>query len=58
VLKKNVRDHSAKKNPGSAEFFKKQRRERNLARGPQRTEISVQLNADGTTTDIVTRERL
>jgi hypothetical protein len=34
-LKKNSRDHSARKNPGSAEFYKKQRHERNMARGPQ-----------------------
>jgi hypothetical protein len=35
TLKKNVRDHSARKNPGSAEFFRKQRKERNAARPKQ-----------------------
>lgn len=35
-LKKNVRDHSARKNDGSAEFFRKQRKERNAARPKQR----------------------
>ena len=34
-LKKNVRDHSARKNQGSADFFRKQRKERNAAREPQ-----------------------
>jgi hypothetical protein len=33
--KRNEKDHAAKKNPGSAEFYKKQRHERNMARGPQ-----------------------
>jgi hypothetical protein len=34
-LKKNSKDHNARKNPGSAEFFRKQRKERNAAREPQ-----------------------
>lgn len=33
--KKNVLDHRQRKNMGSAEFFRKQRKERNEARGPQ-----------------------
>ena len=29
------KDHSSRKNQGSAEFFRKQRKERNAERGPQ-----------------------
>ncbi len=29
------KDHRRRKNQGSAEFYKKQRHERNMARGPQ-----------------------
>jgi biotin synthase-related radical SAM superfamily protein len=34
--KKNTTDHRARKNMGSAEFFRKQRKERNAARPKQR----------------------
>jgi len=43
MLKKNSRDHSARKNPGSAEFFTKQRKERNAAR-PKQTRVPSTLN--------------
>lgn len=33
---KNEKDHYAKKDMGAAEFFKKQRKERNLVRAKQR----------------------
>lgn len=33
--KKNEKDHRARKDMGSAEFYRKQRKERNAARGPQ-----------------------
>ncbi len=36
MKRKNEKDHYAKKNAGSAELFKKQKKERNAARGKQR----------------------
>jgi hypothetical protein len=33
--KKNEKDHRARRDMGSAEFFRKQRKERNAARGKQ-----------------------
>jgi len=36
IKKKNTKDHFARRNMGSAEFFKKQRKERNAEKGKQR----------------------
>jgi hypothetical protein len=35
MKRKNEKDHRARRNMGSAEFFRKQRKERNAARGKQ-----------------------
>jgi len=48
--KKNVKDHFARRNAGSAEFFRKQRKERNALRGPQELITAIIHNADGTDT--------
>jgi hypothetical protein len=56
TLKKNTRDHDARKNMGSAEFFRKQRKERNAARGPQELVTTIVHNADGT--DVVKHTRV
>ena len=50
MLKKNTRDHHAKKSPGSKEVFDKQRKERNAARPKQELVTSMIHHEDGTTT--------
>jgi hypothetical protein len=35
MKRKNEKDHRARRNMGSAEFYRKQRKERNAARGKQ-----------------------
>jgi hypothetical protein len=45
MKRKNEKDHRARRNMGSAEFFRKQRKERNAARGKQ-TWIEGSLNTD------------
>ena len=42
------KDHRARRNRGSAEFYRKQRRERNEARGPQDLVTTITHNEDGT----------
>lgn len=48
--KKNVKDHDARKNRGSAEFFAKQRKDRNAARPKQELVTHIEHHADGTHT--------
>lgn len=46
--KKNVKDHHARRNMGSAEFYRKQRKERNSARPKQELVTEITHNEDGT----------
>ena len=55
--KKNVIDHRTRRNMGSAEFYRKQRREHNLARGPQDLVTTVEHKEDGTSVVTHTRVR-
>lgn len=46
--KKNVIEHRHRKNMGSAEFFRKQRKECNAARGPQDLVTTIVHKENGT----------
>ena len=49
MKRKNEKDHRARRNMGSAEFFRKQRKEHNAARPKQRwVEGSLNIDASGT----------
>lgn len=50
AVKTASKDHRARKNMGSAEFFRKQNHERNMARGPQELVTEIIHHADGTST--------
>lgn len=56
--KKNVKDHRARRNMGSAEFFRKQRHERNIARGPQSVSTLIMPGKNGESDEVlITRVR-
>jgi hypothetical protein len=56
-MSRSEKGHRNRKNPGSAEFFKKQRKERNTARPKQDLVTTVVHHEDGTNTVTHTRVR-